>query len=81
MAKLKNRYRPPAVRVTESFKKMLKGPKPQAPGAPPLPPSLDRAADNIDSGNVKRRGYQSTILGSRREASAESIATKTLLGT
>ena len=50
------------------------------PGAPPLPPSLDEAADSIDAGNVKRRGYQSTILGGNKQASAESIATKTLLG-
>lgn len=80
MAKLKNRYRPPAVRVTESFKKMLKGPEQQVPPPPPVPPSLDDAADNVDAGNVKRRGYQSTILGGNKQASAESIATKTLLG-
>lgn len=53
------------------------------PPTPPVP-SRDAAAENVsrDSGNRKRKGYQSTILGGRKDAQAElaQAAQKTLLG-
>lgn len=60
----------------------MKSPKTPAPPSPPPLPSKDAAADSVrDSGAMKRRGYQSTILGSRNTAtSPEVTAAKTLLG-
>lgn len=54
------------------------------PGRPPAPPKIPTAQDasrNLDAGNKKPRGYQSTILGTPKSAGAESnTPLKTLLG-
>jgi len=58
----------------------MKSPKANPPTPPPLPTRDQAASGAMDSGNGKRKGYQSTILGGQKTAAAEQSPLKTLLG-
>jgi len=60
----------------------MKPPKTPAAPTPPPMPTKDQAAASSDSlsSKIKRRGYQSTILGGAKPAGAESNPLKSLLG-
>jgi hypothetical protein len=57
------------------------GSKPPEPPKPPAPPSKAQAADSVEGGKKKPRGFSSTILtGTSTSSDAASTITKSLLG-